>query len=193
MGVIRQVAARAKVHRFLIWSSSNVTIVVVEHFVAERSRVNTVSGGSISRHVSQGRVVSLFGCSLGCFCTRKSDAHESFVLCLHLCDKKRVTAIQSFVLWSSSNVCVVEYVTSVFFSAKPVWTPVVLATQPCGRAPPSFETSTRLVETEYTKRQTITRMVETEYTTCRSLSSIYCNASKAFWTKLFTFASTACL
>ena len=108
-------------------------------------------------------------------------------------DKKRVTAIQSFVLWSSSNVCVVEYVTSVFFSAKPVWTPVVLATQPCGRAPPSFETSTRLVETEYTKRQTITRMVETEYTTCRSLSSIYCNASKAFWTKLFTFASTACL
>ena len=53
-------------------------------------------------------------------------------------DKKRVTAIQSFVLWSSSNVCVVEYVTSVFFSAKPVLTPV------------SLETSTRRVETEYT-------------------------------------------
>ena len=27
-------------------------------------------------------------------------------------DKKRVTAIQSFVFWSSSNVCVVEYVIS---------------------------------------------------------------------------------
>ena len=37
---------------------------------------------------------------------------------------KRVTVIESFVLWSSSNVCVVDYVTSVFFEQLKALKPV---------------------------------------------------------------------